>query len=434
MTQTQSSTQPLNDDVPPNAVVLVVDGLSAAMLGAYGNTWFETANFNRLAARSIVFDYAFSSSTNLEHAYRKFWTPDRQVGLDEPNQTRNILIDQIAKLGASTNLFTDEPLVADSSLAKSFDQVMQIAPVVTDKISDADEDTELANFFAQATSWLLELEPGSLAWIHSRGLMGAWDAPHQMRVSLAGEGDPEPDNFYQPPSGLFDLEQDDPDDLLGFQQACAAQVMLLDRFFGVLLDLLENDPTWKSTLVCFTSTRGFPLGEHGMLGHDQERPSNYNESVHVPLMVSVPDDPEFRDLRCVRNKSLRQNDLIGDCLSIWFADNRSVEQFNSLAFDVADLQNQAVVIESDGISRSSISIQSQAWKLIKNTSNQEPANGDQLELYAKPDDRWEVNDVSRRCPQTVEALSAVLDSWLETGGLGSQGPLELEESLWKRVN
>ena len=133
--------------------------------------------------------------------------------------------------------------------------------------------------------------------------------------------------------------------------------------------------------------------------------------------------------------------LIRDCLLDWFAGDQSVERFRSLAFDVSDRQEQAIVIKSHGDSiepsgtgRSSISIQTHAWKLIKKTSADGLSNGDQLELYAKPDDRWEVNDVSRRCPKIVEALETLLDQWLKTGSLGGHGRLKLEESLWNRVN
>lgn len=435
MNSAQSQTNDNDGDgVARNAVVLVVDGLSAAMLGAYGNTWFETANFNRLAARSLLFDYAFASSPNIEQAYRRFWNPDSSV---DGNQNESLnLIDTVANLGAVTSLLTDEPLLSESGLADSFDQVTQVVHPPTSGLADQAEDTELANFFAQATGWLVNLEPGSLAWIHSKGLTGAWDAPHQLRCSLAGEGDPVPGEFYQPPSGTFDLEQDDPDDLLGYQQACAAQVILLDRFLGVLLDLMESDPVWQSTLLCFTSTRGYPLGEHGILG----LPSNYNESVHVPMMLAVPSTSEFSDFRAVRNRSLQQTDLINDRLVEWFDDDESlfVDRLRSVAFEVPELCNQSVVIEhgveaEDG-GRRVASVQTHAWKLIRRTTQQGSQIDEQFELYAKPDDRWEVNDVSRRCPHIVESLSNVLDKHLKAGGLGGSGELRLDEALWNRSN
>ena len=427
-----------NNDVARSAVVLVVDGLSAAMLGAYGNTWFETVNFNRLAARSILFDYAFANSTNLQRAYHRFWKSEPSDGKQPKPQN---LIDTIANLGATASLITDEPLVGESDLAGSFDQVIQVAHQPTTKIASSADQTELANFFAQATSWLVDLEPGSFAWIHSRGLSGAWDAPHQMRASLAGEGDPVPGDFHQPPSGLFDLQKDDPDDLLGYQQACAAQVILLDQFLGVLLDLMETDPVWNSTLLCLTSTRGFPLGEHGILGLGDSLPSNYNESVHVPMMISAPANPQFADFQTVRNGSLRQNDLINDCLLDWFADDEAlaVDRLRSVALEVPQPCDQAVVIQTDQTDdtqtqQSLVSIQTQAWKLIRETDKSDAQNDPKFELYAKPDDRWEVNDVSRRCPQVVAELSDILDNWQKAGGLGSQDSLGLEELLWSRAN
>ena len=421
------------NEVARNAVVLVVDGLSAAMLGAYGNTWFETTNFNRLAARSILFDYAFANSTNLENSYRGFW----KSGLADRDQpSSQNLIDTIANLGATASLLTDEPLVGESELAGSFDHVIQVDHQPTNEIASSVEQTELANFFAQATSWLVDLEPGSFAWIHSRGLNGAWDAPHPMRASLAGEGDPVPGNFHQPPSGLFNLQSDDPDDLLGYQQACAAQVILLDQFLGVLLDLMETD---QSTLVCLTSTRGYPLGEHGILGLSDSLPSNYNESVHVPMMISAPAIAEFSDFQSVRNGSLTQNDLmISDCLLDWFADDQTLaaDRLRSAAFEVPQLCDQAVVIQSEHVEadQSLASIQTQAWKLIRKTGKSDTQTDPQFELYAKPDDRWEVNDVSRRCPQIVAELSKILDNWLKAGGLGGRDSLGLEDSLWTRAN
>jgi hypothetical protein len=33
-----------------------------------------------------------------------------------------------------------------------------------------------------------------------------------------------------------------------------------------------------------------------------------------------------------------------------------------------------------------------------------------VELYAKPDDRWEANEIADRCPEVAERLLAVLDA------------------------
>src|SRR5205814_6678858 len=41
-------------------VVIAVDGLPAWALGAYGNEWIATPNFDEFAAQSIVFDQHFA--------------------------------------------------------------------------------------------------------------------------------------------------------------------------------------------------------------------------------------------------------------------------------------------------------------------------------------------------------------------------------------
>ena len=240
----------------PNAVVVVIDRLGANMLGAYGSTWIETSNFNRLAGRSVVFDQAVTSTTNLHDAYRDLWSP--------PGVEKN-LIQGIGEQGASSVLLTDEPLVERLSQAESFDRVISVQTQSAERVADSIDQTELASFFAQATQLISEMESGSLVWLHSRGLGGNWDAPNELRVRLADSEDPAPPEFFQAPSRMFDPEVDDPDELLGYQQVCAAQVTLINDFLGVILDLLDSG-IGQSTLFCLTSTRGYPLGEHRLVG------------------------------------------------------------------------------------------------------------------------------------------------------------------------
>jgi hypothetical protein len=41
----------------------------------------------------------------------------------------------------------------------------------------------------------------------------------------------------------------------------------------------------------------------------------------------------------------------------------------------------------------------------------QPAGDSPPQLYVKPDDRWEANDVASRCPQIVERLSELLSDF-----------------------
>ena len=57
-----------------SAVVLVMDRLGAGWLGPYGNTWLDTPNFNRLAARSVLCETAIADTPDLAASCRGFWT------------------------------------------------------------------------------------------------------------------------------------------------------------------------------------------------------------------------------------------------------------------------------------------------------------------------------------------------------------------------
>src|SRR5262245_10609909 len=60
-------------DRPRNAICLVIDGLHAGYLGAYGNTWLATPHWDRLACEAVVFDSAFVDTPQVERLYRSYW-------------------------------------------------------------------------------------------------------------------------------------------------------------------------------------------------------------------------------------------------------------------------------------------------------------------------------------------------------------------------
>ena len=398
------------------------------MLSAYGNTMFETENFNRLAARSIVFDQAITQTTKIEEAYNLLWS----------GGFKKTLMEQIGARGVSSALLTDDPQIESLESSSFFDRVIPTQTSPAERLAESPEQTELASFFAQATQWLSNLEPGSLTWLHSRGLSGAWDAPYELRCRFADSEDPDPPKFHQPPACLFDSNSDDPDELLGYQQACAAQVMMLDDFLGVILDLMD-EPAWESTLFCVMSTRGYPMGEHQIVGdlelrdetasedEGEHEPSSgiqatnvvgmHSESVHIPLMVCLPSREKYADATAVRNGSLVQTDWVFELLSSWFSDPDESDferTWRAAALSLPKKRQEAACVLHEDFR----AIQTHAWKLI--------TNGEYSELFAKPDDRWEVNDVSRRCAHVVQELTEILDGWRKARGLGG---LELPEHL-----
>ena len=396
-----------------NAVVLVIDQLGANLLGAYGSTLFETPNFNRLAAESLLFDQAIAASPDLIGAYDQLW------GASDENNW----LEKIGEAGYSSVMLSDAPELLAHASSKYFDRVLPFEKLSNENPAAGMEQTELAHFFAQATQAISSLEDGSCLWLHSRGLSGAWDAPLELRNQLANLEDPEPPHWCEPPVGWFDPDNDDPDRLLSYQQVCAAQVTLIDDFLGVVLDLMDTG-LGESTVLCLMSPRGYPLGEHGLVGddcsHNFER--CHGETLHVPLMIRTPKRDRYNSFRSLRSGALVQPGLISQLLQDWFSgDALMLQSLANFAFRLPEKKKEIAWTKSGGVN----AVQTHAWKLI--------ADGDRKSLYAKPDDRWEANDVSRRCPSIVAAMESLMKDLTASGAILLPKGFELNAELADRL-
>jgi hypothetical protein len=70
------------------------------------------------------------------------------------------------------------------------------------------------------------------------------------------------------------------------QKHYAANLTMIDHWFGKLLDVMDEQNLWEDTLVIFTTDHGLLLGEHEWTGKNFMHV--YNEVAHLPLMVHVP--------------------------------------------------------------------------------------------------------------------------------------------------
>jgi len=232
--------------------------------------------------------------------------------------------------------------------------------------------------------------------------------------------------------GSSDTKGGDPDALLGVQQAMDAQVRLVDDFIGVLLDVLDQ-PEFTNTMFCLTSLRGYALGQHGLVGSPAAEIGQtlslkygYNESVHSPLMVCLPES--FAGEQSVCGQSLRSGRLVTPAVV-----PSLIESFLCQADDQVEswlVENSAlpepdravVVIQNDP----ELVLLTHAWKFMFN------AQTDECELYAKPDDLWEVNDVSQRCPNEVRLFRELAEEALKGPGVIGQRGWRLPEDLVTR--
>jgi arylsulfatase A-like enzyme len=372
-----------------NALVLAVDGLRASALGTYGNSWHPTPVLDALAAQSLVVDGMWCDALELAGFYRGAWGPDET------------LLRRLAVAGVTTSLVTDATEVAEvSSLGDAY-----LVESNADAPATDESETALAGLLAVAAerlqSWTNEEGgAGRLLWIHARGYRGPWDAPQELRAGLLEEGDPDPPSFVEPPR---DEPTEDHDELLAYRAAYAAQTIVLDQCIGGLLAALSDLGLDESTLVVLIGCRGFALGEHGAVGGDVA--GLYGETLHVPCLVRVPGAAPAPP----RLAGLAEPADLQATLATWFGvAHDAVDAFDLLAPGAGADLSRPYAVAANAAGEQAIRTRQWLLRRMPPTNDQRAGGGELIELYAKPDDRWEANEVADRCSEVVEGLLALL--------------------------
>ena len=376
-----------------NAIVIVVDRLGAGHIGPYGNTWIETVGFNRLAAQSMLVEFALTDSVDLARVYRSYWQ-----GIHAAKETDSgaTLPETIQPTAIQSVLITDSDVVPEMPGADAFDERRILEPPLVEAAAADVNQTEMARLFATAIDWLATSPPEPfLLWVHSRGMDGMWDAPTEYRQQFADEEDPEPPSFVSPPARRLDADFD-PDELLGIQQAYAGQVALVDLCLETLCESFAKLALAGRTLLTVTSPRGYPLGEHRCVG--PVGPVLYEESTHVPWILRLPSG----DGAAVRLGDLVQPPDLFATLRDWLElDEQLGRGWGSSLLPLAVSNQLGHRDRACTQTNDCTAFRTPAWSLHRH-----PGRPD--ELFAKPDDRLEANEVSSLCPEAVEQLLAAM--------------------------
>jgi arylsulfatase A-like enzyme len=381
------------------------------MVGAYGNSWIRTPQLDRLASESFVFDQAFVDSPQLEQLYRAYWLGLHSTIESEPTALRRSLPKVLKDAGIHTVLVTDEPDVATLPVSNDFnEQLLVESPLEEQTAADVSE-TRLARLFGAAIDWLEAPPRPFFLWLHARGLGAAWDAPLELRNAFAEDEDPQPPDFVEPPSHRLSDDYD-PDELLGIVHAYAGQISVLDACVGALLEHLLKSDLASTTQLAFLSARGFPLGEHNWVGPRDE--ALYNETIQIPWLMRFPDGVGA----LVRSQALVQPPDLPGTLLEWLEIDRSgfgtgnaTSLLGMISDDAQFIRDRTLIVS--GRERA---IRTAAWFLREGTDGA-------VELFAKPGDRWEVNEVAKLCPDIVTGLQTALAETGQTSQDAQQQPL-----------
>jgi len=395
-----------------NAICLAIDRWHIGHVGAYGNAWIETPSLDALACQSFTFDQALVGGPSIEGLYRSVWQGRHPLVARRQKEGEDDWPRRLAVAGVATTLLTDEPALADDPSAHGFAELVELDMPGRKEPADEVGATHLARCFAQLIDWLASAEGPFLLWAHLSSLGTCWDAPFAFRERYGEPGDPEPPRGALVPQ--FMLSEDyDPDALLGIVQSYAGQVSLLDTCVGALVEAIDDGPLAHDTLLAIFSARGFPLGEHRRVGACDE--ALHSELVHVPMMVRFSGG---LGAACRSQALVTPADLRATLAEWWSLDDLPGTTVGKSLMPIVRGEVEAVrdrlLVGSPG---EETAIRTPAWyiRLL-----------DEPQLYVKPDDRWEVNDVANRCPSVVEELQAAADNFracLESDRLEAMMPI-----------
>lgn len=245
--------------------------------------------------------------------------------------------------------------------------------------------------------------PPGMHVIEAPSLLPPWTLPPDMLGVYCEDEDQPLEPWPDPPIGF--QASDAFTDLERLQNTYAAAVTYWDARLGDILQPMRASGEIDDLLVCVTASSGMPLGEHGQIG--PHRPWLHEETVHVPLIMRLPNAREAG----LRIAALTQP---GDLLPTFHQylgngppANHERSLWPLIRDEVAAIRLHALSAWQIGPARER-SLRTREWAVVLPESS---FPGDAVrgpQLFVKPDDRWEVNNVRQQHLELAEELENTL--------------------------
>jgi arylsulfatase A-like enzyme len=171
----------------------------------------------------------------------------------------------------------------------------------------------------------------------------------------------------------------------------------------MILDGLRQQAGMEELLICFTACSGLPLGEHGYVG--PYRAWLHEELIHVPLIVRVPGLGGG-----LRVAELTQPIDLPPTLSaaLGLPPQGIGQDLLTLVKGTAGPKHSQAVSGLAIGGSVEWALRTRDWAFLLPISIPAGDPPRQPQLFVKPDDRWEVNDVRQHHPETAEELEKSL--------------------------
>jgi arylsulfatase A-like enzyme len=372
-----------------NMLVVSLPGLRLHHLGCYGNEWLATAAFDRLASQGVVFDHHYADSLGASAEFRPEWTgfprhatllPAKAVPAFRGRPLQRLLEDRAVHCVFPDGLSFSTGK-ADSSWGKAFGRVWD------------------------SVKGLSSNEPWCV-WAEVPSLAPPWGLPIDVLSAYLDEEDESPpwSGAACGPGGVEEV------DYLSLLQTYAAVVTHVDGALEGFLEQLQTLSGFEELLLILTSDRGLALGEHGIVG--EYRPWLHDELVHLPLLMRLPGAAEAGR----RVTALTQPvDLFATVLDAFGLHTPETAGRSLLPLARGEQSSGREFVCTSFLRGEALewSLRTRDWAYLLPVRNPPGDPTRSPQLYAKPEDAWEVNDVRYRHLELAEQLEHRLRSDIE---------------------
>lgn len=351
--------------------VVSFDSLAASALGCHGNEWVESPTFDRLAAGGVVFPRALSHQQVVSAA-------------DTQNQVRAVWERRIAS-GAKIRWLRDERATAIPGGLEAMNADGRVVSGETGWECSPQQVAEAELFRAAAE---MVAEDWDLLWVAAAGVQSPWEPPDGFATLYF-------EDFAE--RGLPVTESDRTD--WGTHPAVySGAISLLDHWLGEFVTALERESERHPTLLIVTAWEG--MAWQPIAGQMAQLPAWHAERMTVPFAVTA------------------LGKLPGwSALASWRPPRPvcAIDEVCRLLHGAADPTSIAAWLEGTWTSSSEakpIVLKGDGWDVVETDSwkgvfaNEETAEPNGEQLFVRPDDRWEVNDVSSMHHGVLQELQA----------------------------
>jgi arylsulfatase A-like enzyme len=415
-------------------VVIAVRGLHLGFLGCYGNDWIDTPTVDRLAAEGVVFDQHYADAPDPDAARTSWRTGRYHLPLADdadtpPAEGATDLVALLRDAGVATYLVRDDSRPAPEGFAAGWEHVVRVAPA-------GGEGDVLGRVVAAAGGALDRLAGRDrwLLWLDLATPLPPWDVPEPFRSAYFREEEPEDEDADdeeqdaaepgEPLAPLTDpaIGPTDPQDdatFLRLRNSYAAAVSYLDAGLDRLREELDSRGLLEQVLLVLTADHGVALGEHGIVG--PYRPWLHDELIHVPLLLRLPGRAQAGRHVPALTQSV---DLLPTLLDAFALPPPDVHGHSLLPLARGE-KDRVRDYACSGLRVGGAvewALRTPAWGFLLpvRVPPEDPPRTPQL--YVKPDDRWEVNNVVQHHLELAEHLEQVVRGFAEADR--RQGPLQ----------